>query len=374
MLEKLDVLRNIYYDAKHPAGFGTLDELAAASKLRKKDVQAWLLKQPTYTLHKHRWKHFKPLNYYYVGGANIQFQADLVDYSKYVTWNRGYKYILMVEDIFSRKAWAFPLKTKSGPEVASKFKDLFSSISTPKRLQVDQGTEFYNTHVKQVLDKYGIELFSIYSQTKCAHVERLNLTIKRKLGKIFTAYNSRNWIDVLDDVMTSYNNRRHRSIGMAPNQVSRANEADALKHNMKVIMQNNRHFKGDKKDRIEPFPVGTRVRISKNKGTFGRGYEANWSTEEFFVSRILNNNSRYEGTKMYKIKDASGEEIKGAFYKQELQKVIRDDEIYQIDQILQTRTRSKRKEYLVHWQGYPHSMNSWVPASEMKELGPTRQY
>ena len=115
---------------------------------------------------------------------NMQFQADIVDYSKYVDFNHGYKYTLMVMDIFSRKAWAFPLKTKSGPEVAKVFDGLFQTIQTPKRLQTDEGKEFYNSHVKKVLDKYGIELFSIYSQYKCAHVERLNRTVKSKLEKI----------------------------------------------------------------------------------------------------------------------------------------------------------------------------------------------
>ena len=92
------------------------------------------------------------------------------------------------------------------------------------------------------------------------------------------------------------------------------------------------------------------------------------------MSRILQNQSKYHGVKMYKIKDADGEEIKGAFYPQELQRVERDDEIYQIDQVIRSRTRNGRREYLVHWQGYPASMNSWVPVSDMQRLGRTRQY
>ena len=135
MEKKAAILKKIYYDPKHPASFGTLNALAAASNLPKDVVEAWLIRQPTYTLHKAKRQTFKPLNHYYVGRAQLQYQADLVDYSKYVTWNRGYKFILMVMDIFSRKAWALPLKTKSGPEVAQALKGLFATIPTPQQLQ-----------------------------------------------------------------------------------------------------------------------------------------------------------------------------------------------------------------------------------------------
>lgn len=89
------------------------------------------------------------------------------------------------------------------------------------------------------------------------------------------------------------------------------------------------------------------------------------------MSEVLSNPF---GIAKYIIKDASGEVIRGSFYPQEVQAVDREEDIYQIDAILDTRRRRGRKEYLVHWQGYPSSMNSWVPESEMKELKGTRQY
>ena len=134
--------------------------------------------------------------------------------------------MLMIMDLFTRQAWAFPLKSKSGREVASIFRPFFQQHQT-QRLQCDEGKEFYNKDVKEVLADYGIELFSIYSTTKAALVERLNRTIKGMLEKIFTATNSKNWIDVIDDVMHIYNNRKHRSIGMAPNEVH-AREEEAF--------------------------------------------------------------------------------------------------------------------------------------------------
>ena len=82
-----------------------------------------------------------------------------------------------------------------------------------------------------------------------------------------------------------------------------------------------------------------------------------------------------DGKVMYKIRDDHGEEIKGSFYPQELQRVERKEEIYQVDAILDERGRGKKKEVLVSWQGYPPSFNSWIPASDVIDIrGKTRQY
>ena len=362
---KENLLHSIYYNPNYEAGFGSLKKLVAASKLNKDDVRKWLIKQPTYTLHKSKRKTFKPLHPYRVSGPNVQFQADLVDYSKYDKWNRGYKYILMVMDIFSKKAWAFPLKTKTGRDVSIILQDLFDEIPNPHRLQVDEGREFYNHHVKSVLEKENIELFSIFSPFKCAHVERLNRTIKNKLEKIFTATNDRNWVDVLDKVMAAYNDSVHSTTKFRPNDVNDTNRWQVFD----AIVRRTRPPHTVKQK--PPLPVGTRVRISREKGIFGRGYEANWSTEEFVISQVLRTHS---GLIMYKVKDQHNETIKGSFYPQEVQEIEREQEIYQIDAILSTRRRRGRKEVLVHWQGFPASMNSWIPESDLIPLQGIRQY
>lgn len=363
-----DVLRKIYYNTRHPAAYGSVQNLVKASGLSKRAVEQWLRSQPTYTLHKTRRQRF-PMARYYVRKPNLQFQADLVDYSKFASHNKGYKFMLMIMDLFTRQAWAFPMRSKSGREVASIFQPFFQQHET-QRLQCDEGKEFYNKDVKDVLADYGIELFSIYSPTKAALVERLNRTIKGMLEKIFTATNSKNWIDVIDDVMHIYNNRKHRSIGMAPNEVhAREKEAfDTMYGDFQPGMETK--MKNSAKKKL--LSIGTRVRLSKRKGTFGRGYEANWSSEEFFISdvRVMK-----DGLIMYKVKDAHDEEIKGSFYPQELQRVERKEEIYQIDAVLDERGRGKKKEYFVSWQGYPDTFNSWVPANALQDIrGQTRQY
>ena len=63
------------------------------------------------------------------------------------------------------------------------------------------------------------------------------------------------------------------------------------------------------------FKVGGRVKISKFKNIFAKGYSPNWITEIFIVDKI-NDTVPY----LYNLKDLNGEEIIGSFYDRELQK------------------------------------------------------
>ena len=68
----------------------------------------------------------------------------------------------------------------------------------------------------------------------------------------------------------------------------------------------------------------------------------------------------------YKIKDLQGEQILGTYYEHELQ-LIKDDEIYEIDSVLDRRTRREGKKIIkeikVNWKGYPKKFQSWIPES-----------
>ena len=121
----------------------------------------------------------------------------MADVSLLEKYNKGNHFILTVIDVFSRYAWARPLKSKHGKEVAAALKDIFAEGRIPKRLQTDQGKEFYNTPVRRLLDKHGIELFSIKSAYKAALVERFNRTLKHRIWRYFTSKFTSKWTDVL---------------------------------------------------------------------------------------------------------------------------------------------------------------------------------
>jgi len=143
--------------------------------------------------------------------------SDLVEKQKLRKWNKGYKYILMVLDIFSKYGWIVPLKTKTGLEVSKALQIIFKE-NKPKMLWVDKGKEYYNKNVLDLLVKNDLKISSTENEEKPSVRESWNRTIKTKTYKQFTIRNNTVYIDILAKILSSYNNSKHRSIGMTPRQ------------------------------------------------------------------------------------------------------------------------------------------------------------
>ena len=180
--------------------------------------------------------------------------ADLVDMQKLSRDNKDYKYLLTVIDVFSKYGWIEPLKNKIGLEVENAFRNILTEGRTPEKLWVDKGKEFYNQHVKKLLGKYNIEMYSTENEEKSSVVERWNRTMKNKMYKYFTANMTRNYIDILPEMVTKYNNTYHRSIKMTPNEASLPKNSDKVYFNLYKNMPEN-----------PKYSVGDKVRITKKK-------------------------------------------------------------------------------------------------------------
>src|SRR5271167_1473690 len=214
-------LRNIYYNPEHAAGYGGAGRLSRASGIPSPRVITWLKGQASYTLHKPARRAGYKTRPYRTGGIDHQWQMDLVDMQDKSKSNEGYKYILTVIDIFSRYAWAEPLKTKSPQHVMPALKRIFEQGRKPmKKVQSDQGLEFESKVMKIFFASLGIEQFSVKSQFKAAIVERFNRTLKNKMWNYFTHANTHKWLDILPKLLEGYNKAAHRGIeGLAPRDV-----------------------------------------------------------------------------------------------------------------------------------------------------------
>jgi hypothetical protein len=178
---------------------------------------------------------------------------------------------------------------------------------------------------------------------KAALVERFIRTLKEKMYKYFTAENTYRYIDVLDDLVHSYNHTIHSTIKMTP-----ANVNDSNVNQVWQTLYGNK-TKNKSKCKLHP---GDYVRVSKYKHKLEKGYLPKWSREIFIVDQCVKSTPV-----TYKIKDWNGDSIKGIFYSQELQKVlVGKKKTYLIEKVLK---RQKGWVY-VKWLGYPPSMNSWV--------------
>lgn len=283
------------------------------------------------------------------------WSADLVEMIPYARFNKGYKYLLTVIDVFSKYGWIIPLKTKGGIGVTNAFKELFK-VKVPTRLWTDRGTEFYNKPMKELLAKKKVILYSTQNIEKAVVVERWNRTIKRNMWKYFTANHTQKYIDILPALVDKYNNTYHRSIKCTPR------EARDPKNWPRVYEA----LYGDTSELAkEPkFRVGDTVRITRKKTIFEKGFTPNWTDKTYTISRV-----KKTKPPTYVIKNDRGEEIKGTFYEAELQKTTQ--KIYRIERVLKKRTNKAdgQKELYVKWLGYDNSYNSWIPIGNLEEHG-----
>lgn len=273
------------------------------------------------------------------------WQADLVEMQPFASENRNHKYLLTVIDIFSKYAWAVPVKQKTGVEVTKAMKSILRQGRIPKKLHTDEGKEFYNSNFKSLMKEYNIHLYSTHSNLKASICERFNRTLKTRMWKQFSLQGTYRWLGILDDLVDDYNNRVHRTIGMKPADVTRENEAQVKKKYAIQVVERKR----------AKFRVGDKVRVSRSKLVFEKGYTPNWSTEIFTVRRIVRTNPL-----TYQLNDYQDQPIEGGFYEEELSKV-RYPDIYLVEKVL----RRRGDQIYVKWLGFDSSHNSWINKSDI---------
>ena len=132
-------------------------------------------------------------------------------------FNRGFRFLLCVIDIFSKYAWTVPLKGKKGVSIINAFqKILKESNRKPNKIWVDKGSKFYSNYLKKWLKDNSIEMYSVHNEGKSVVAERFIRTLKNKIDKYMTSVSKNVYIDKLDDIVYEYNNRYHRTIKMKP--------------------------------------------------------------------------------------------------------------------------------------------------------------
>ena len=257
--------------------------------------------------------------------------SDLVEMQQFSKWNKGYRYLLMIIDVFSKYGWIVPLKDKKGESVTEAFKTIFKEGRKPQYLWVDKGKEYYNKHVKDLLEKNGIHMYSTENEEKSSVVERWNRTIKSKMWKQFTVQGNTMYFDMLPKILEQYNNTKHSSIKMTPTEASNKNEGTVYFN-----------LYGD----METSKQKPKFNNKYKRNVFDKGYTPNWTEEVFTVDKI-----QYTNPITYRIKDLNDETIERSFYEPELLKAKED--VLCIDKVI--RRDHKKKQALIKWKGYSDS-------------------
>jgi hypothetical protein len=354
-------LAKIYFDVKNHASFGTAKDLAAEANVKLEEAHEFLKTVDAHTFHKPRRVRFKR-NRYIIPRIKYLYEADLVDLRHISRQNSGYKFILNCIDVFSKQLWSVPLKDKKGKSVLDAFKKIFAKNNHPKYLQTDLGLEFRNAQVQNYLKNKSVKFITTRNEIKGAVIERLNRTLKTKMFKYFTHKGTNKYIDILQDIVSSYNNKKHSAIGRAPLEVTKETEQEVYDY---LYTGKGRYprleFEKDKGN----IKLHDYVRISRPNTSFSKAYEGTWSMEVFQVCKILQNKERL----LYELKDWGGKKLDARFYKEELQQVsVGPRTEFKIHKILRTIGKGSSRKLLVRWSGYGPEFDSIISAQDLIKL------
>lgn len=318
-------------------------------RLTRREVDEQLQTFPSYTRHCRVKRRF-PTGRVISGGYMETVQADLWDLSRYSRWNKGFKYVLVAIDVFSKLSFAQPLKRKNDTPMAFE-KMLQDFPQRPLYLHVDRGTEFYNSEMRQVLKQHIINMYSTNSVYKANMAERLIRTLRKRLARYFEHYGTWRWIDHLQKLLSNYNDTVHSTTGLKPTDVGL--------HNQKELWRKLYMTRVPESGPVK-FVPGDFVRISKSRSVFDKEAYDMYSEEVYTVSRVCPGPPVY-----YRVADLAGEEIEGRFYLHELSKTVRPER-FVIEKVLRRNVKIEGVfHHFVSWRGYPASFNSFVKASDV---------
>ena len=189
---------------------------------------------------------------------------DLKDYGP--ENNRGYRYVLVIIDSFSKFGWTILLKSKNAQTIKDSSENiLITSRRKPNLIESDRGKEFYNIFFQDFLNKNNIKFYSRNTSLGDVFAERFNKTIRDLLKRPVFEKGESNSIDILPTITKQSNNRIHSSTKLTPLQAS-------LKKNEGIVYKNLR----DKREKIKPkFQINDLVRTADLKKTFSKGDTTN---------------------------------------------------------------------------------------------------
>jgi transposase InsO family protein len=377
-----DYLRQLYYTPGNQGALSGPEKLYQAVKedgkyrISRAKIRQFLNNEDAYSLLKPTRQTF-PRSRVIVNTIDSMWDGDLADVSNISSHNDGFKFLLVLIDIFSRYLFILPLKSKQHQSIINGLKLIFQRGRKPTTLRTDKGSEFKNRWFKAFLKQENVNILYTQNETKANYAERVIRTMKNMMYRYFLKNRTYQYTDILQDLVKTYNNRPHRMLGgFSPASVNKNNAGEVRytsyltrkkKSTDKKITVQKTSLKNVKRKNKNPYNLkkGDTVRITEIKHPFKRDYQQKWTEEYFKVSQ------RYlrDGIPVYKLRDLTDDLIDGTFYQSELQKVIKpEDNLYRVEKVLKKRRRGRTKEVFVKWAGWPNKFNSWVSENSLEKI------
>ena len=136
--------------------------------------------------------------------------------------NNGVQFLLVIIDVFSRFMWVEPLENKLKDTVINAFQCIFQRVKKPGCLRMDRGGEFTGRKVQDYFNSINIEHWTAHNdEMKANFAERVIQTLKKSLWGYIHAKKNYRYIDVLKDIIHSYNNTKHHTTGIKPSEITK---------------------------------------------------------------------------------------------------------------------------------------------------------
>ena len=252
-------------------------------------VKEFIAKQNIHQVFKPNQNIKKKFKYILSSAPNEMYQIDLLDYKKFGTRNKGFCYVLIMVDIYSRFAYCEAIKNKSPVDILAAFKSL-TEKNLPHSIFHDDGKEWMGIFKKYIDDE---DIVDLKTETGDHHslgiIDRFSRTIKTMIYKYMTANNRADYTTVLPILTDLYNTKPHSSLdGISPSDASKTNENKTIIDTINFHKQiHNKKVSAIKNE--NQIKAGDTVRIEHKKGIFTKGYTVNFSTETYKVVSVVGN-------------------------------------------------------------------------------------
>ena len=220
-----------------------------------------------------------PTNKTIIKSIDDTWSSDLLDMNDYgIKNNKGYRYLLVVIDNFSKFGWTIPLKNKYTQSITEEFSQIVkSSKRKPNLLETDDGKEYVNKISDDFLNKHNIKRYSRNTQVGAKFAEKFNRTIRNLIKKPVFEKGRADWLSELPSIIKQYNNTIHHSIKMTPVQASKKSNEEEVFSNLQ-----------DRRVRQKPkYKLGELVRTADIKKVFSKGDSTNYSYLLYTKTEII---------------------------------------------------------------------------------------
>ena len=220
-----------------------------------------------------------PINKIFYDHVDEIWSIDLIDMVDYkISKNKGFRYIFIITDNFSKYLWAIPLKNNYSQTKTQEFSSILKiSKRSPLKLESGRAADFYNSIFQNFLKSQNLQNYSQFTDEGPSLAERVIRTIRNSLEKPAFAAGRTDWLSELPSIIKQYKITIHSSTKMTPIQAS-------IKSNEKEVYSNLQHKRKKYNPKIN---LGQLVGTADIERVFSKGDSTNYSYKIYTITEVI---------------------------------------------------------------------------------------